>query len=218
MTTDLSTFYKRIQRKFGDYSTYTKDLILESTYQRMQHIEDYAEWPELRETFEFTYAAGNRKIYLSAYDTSYTTDGIISLQEPETNNNIKNMSLQRYHEIIGDYTSNTAQTPTNFIRVADDEFYLYPTAVTSVVMTCFIKKQFTRASLSADSKYFTVSDRRLDSLYWGVCADIGEDKDDDRVQLYEARFWQNLRRQRANLSRGINERDVRLLPGDSRED
>lgn len=218
MSTDLSSFYLRVQRKFNDYSAYTKGLILESIHQRVQELEDYAEWPELREKFEFTYTSGKRQIYMSAYDSSYLTDNIISLQEPETDRYLKNMALQRYHEVIGDYTSNTAQTPTNFVRLTDDEFYLYPTSAKSVIMTCWIRKESTRTSLSADSKYFNLSDRRLDTLYQGVCYDIAEDKDDDRRAEYYKNFKDGMKRQRANLRRGINERDDRLLPGDSRED
>lgn len=210
---DYSSFYKEIQRKHNDYSSVTLDLIKSFTADRIADMQEYCQWPELYKTVEFTTVANVRSYQLSSFGREYKTDGIRFIKEPEVGVTLNRMGLERYIEIVPDYTKITDR-PTHVIPVNDTEFYLYPTPISAKILSMGI--QVKHKFMSANSHYFDFTDERVRVLKYGVLADMYEDKDDNRFQVYMQRYLQGLRTQRGNLHRNIN-KNMTYLPGNSVE-
>ena len=210
---DFSSFYKEIQRKHNDYSSATLDLIKSFTTDRIADMQEYCQWPELYSTLEFTTVASRRNYYLSSYGRQYKTDGIRFIKQPETGAALKRMGLERYQELVSDYTG-VLGTPSHLIPVSDMEYYLYMTPNSAKILSMGI--QLKHKYMTCDSHYFDFTDERVRVLKYGVLADMYEDKDDNRFQVYIQRYQQGLRNQRGNLKRNLN-KEMRYLPGNSVE-
>ena len=214
MAKDFSAFYKEVQRYFDDYTAYTLSLIKMFANDRVRELEDNGSWRSQVELYDFTTVSGQRQYTLSA-NTAYDTNNIISLKEPNGKQSLRNLTLKRYNEVIGDYTEEQGDAPSAYIPYTDTDFYLYPTPSAAVVISAYIRRK--QVTLTADSQYFEFPDDYTRILRHGVVADIYRDRDDDRSSFFEARFIRGMDSKKANLRKNLNGSDIRLLPGSSLE-
>ena len=212
-STDYSSFYKEIQRKHNDYTAPTLDLIKAFTKDRLDDMQEFCQWPELYKTVEFTTVTNRRNYTLSGYGRQYKTDGIRFFKDSTSNATVKRMGLERYQESVTDYTEFLGD-PTHYIPVTDEDYYLYLTPDSARMMSMGI--QIKHKFMTADSQYFDFTDERVRVLKYGVLADMYEDKDDNRFQVFMQRYKQGLKTQRGNLKRNLN-KEMRYLPGNSVE-
>lgn len=201
MSVALSTFYKKVQRNFNDYTPYTLSLILERLNERVMDMEDRLLWGDLLARDSFTAVPGTALYTMSAYTQAGSTENLRGIVNRDTLLPLENLTIERYNQ-LGLATDNNRGTPTKFVALNDQQFLLYPIPSAATVLN--IEYNTRHRYLTADAAYFSFSDDKVwGPLFAGVVADIYLDKGDTRSTAWERKYELGLKRKKANQKKGL---------------
>jgi hypothetical protein len=138
------------------------------------------------------------------------TEVIRSVKVNCTVGELKKITRERFTQ-LGEDPASTGE-PRYIILDGDSQFSLWPVPdSSSYKLTAYVR--YKHPYMSAGSQYFSFTDDKVGVIREGVIADIFEDKDDNRYSKYEASYEKGIRIRKRNQHRGLNEANLRLLPG-----
>lgn len=200
-------FLQSIQRKFGDTSTTFNALVLDFLEDRIIELDKDINFRDLEEKFTVDVSSTYYTISLSAINTAYLNDSIISLKlTPSTS--LQHLSLSRFQN---DYKTDETGEPSHYVPINMDNLQLFPAPQTSYTLTGYIAKEHPAVALTSDYIYYTRD--KIAALKFGVIADIYEDRGDDRYALYVQKFRQQLQNCRTTTKTRLQGRNQKLQLG-----